>query len=698
MTESATGTVRLTTAQALVRWLVAQRSELLDGTEVPLFPGVFGIFGHGNVLGLGTALHEAREEIPTWRGQTEQGMALAAVAYARATDRRQVMVATSSVGPGALNMVTAAGLAHANRLPVLLLPGDTFTSRAPDPVLQQVEHFGDPTISVNDAFRPVSRYFDRITRPEQLLATLPQVARVLTDPAECGPVTLSLPQDVQAEEYDFPAAMFEPRLHRVPRPRPDTRALDEAVEALRGAGRPLLVLGGGVRYSGAGAEALAFAERHQVPVVETVAGRTLVPHDHPLFGGALGIVGAASANHLAAEADVVLAVGTRLQDFTTSSWTGFAPDVRLVTVNAARFDAVKRNALAVTGDARETLVELDTALGEVRFPDTWAGTTRHVAAAWDAEVDRLRAGVGPEGVLTYATVTGLVNDVSTPDDYVLTASGGMPGELHGGWRTGEVKHGASPTSGATMDLEYGFSCMGYEVVAPWGASMARQLTHPDGIVTSIFGDGSYLMLNSEIYSAAFAGHPFVAVVCDNEGFAVINRLQTNQGAEGFNNLLADSRGPGAAEGGVRVDFAAHAASLGAHVEDVPFGSTAEDFAAAYARAREAARTQRRPAVVSCKIASHAWTESGAWWETGVPASLSGRAGVRRGQARPGALARLTESPGHAASATTRSLRPHSSRDRGRPSSWRTRSGVPVPSAVVPVWSTRYQEPVGARHR
>lgn len=626
------GTVRLTTAQALVKWMTAQRSELLDGTVVPLFAGVFGIFGHGNVLGLGTALHEAREELPTWRGQNEQGMALAAVAYGKAMDRRQVMVATSSIGPGALNMVTAAGLAHANRLPLLLLPGDTFAGRAPDPVLQQVEHFGDPTTSVNDAFRAVSRYFDRITKPEQLVATLPQVVRVLTDPAECGPVTLALPQDVQAEEHDFPVAMFAERVHRTPRPRPDSRALAEAAGVLRDAERPLLVLGGGVRYSGAGAEAVAFAEKHGIPVVDTVAGRTLLPHDHPLYGGALGIVGSASANTLALEADVVLAVGTRLQDFTTSSWTGFSGDVRLVTVNAARFDAVKHDAHAVTGDARESLVELSASLGEVRYADAWAARAAEVKAEWDAEVDRLRAGVGPEGVLTYATVTGVVNDVSTPDDYVLTASGGMPGELHGGWRTGEVKHGVSSTSGATMDLEYGFSCMGYEVVAPWGASMARQVTHPEGLVTSIFGDGSYLMLNSELYSAAFTGHPYVAVVCDNEGFAVIHRLQTGQGAEGFNNLFEDSRGPGAA-GGVRVDFAAHAASLGAHVEDVPFGASADDFRAAYLRAREAARTQRRPAVVSCKVAKAAWTESGAWWETGVPASLSGHDDFDEAKAR-----------------------------------------------------------------
>jgi 3D-(3,5/4)-trihydroxycyclohexane-1,2-dione acylhydrolase (decyclizing) len=632
-----TQTVRLTTAQALVRWMIAQHSELLDGTEVPLFPGVFAIFGHGNVLGLGTALHEVRDQLPTWRGQTEQGMALAAVAYARAVDRRQVMVATSSVGPGALNMVTAAGLAHANRLPVLLLPGDTFTGRAPDPVLQQVEHFGDPTISVNDAFRPVSRYFDRITRPEQLIASLPQVARVLTDPADCGPVVLALPQDAQAEEYDYPAAMFQPRLHRVPRTRPDVESLAAAGALVAGAERPLLVLGGGVRYSGAGAEALAFAERHNVPVVETVAGRTLVPHDHRLFGGALGIIGSTSANALAAQADVVLAVGTRLQDFTTSSWTGFAPGVRIVAVNAARFDAVKHNAHAVVGDARETLNELSEVLGDRAAATEWAVRAADEKASWDVHVDNLRAGGHtPDGTLTYAQVTGIVNDASTSDDYVLAASGGMPGELHGGWRTGEVKHGPesnpAPTSGATMDLEYGFSCMGYEVVAPWGAAMARQLTHPEGIVTSIFGDGSYLMLNSEIYSAAFSGHPYVAVVCDNAGYAVIHRLQTNQGAEGFNNLLADSRGPGA-DGSVTVDFAAHAAALGAHVEDVRHTNDPEVLRVAYHRAREAARSERRPAVVVCRVHQATWTEAGAWWETGVPEALGGRASYDEGKAR-----------------------------------------------------------------
>jgi 3D-(3,5/4)-trihydroxycyclohexane-1,2-dione acylhydrolase (decyclizing) len=630
-------TVRLTTAEALVRWMVAQRSELLDGTDVgvgggerkivPLFAGVFGIFGHGNVLGLGSALHDVQDELPTWRGQTEQGMALAAVAYAKAMDRRQVMAATSSVGPGALNMVTAAGLAHANRLPVLLLPGDTFTSRGPDPVLQQVEHYDDPTVSVNDAFRPVSRYFDRITRPEQLMATLPQVARVLTDPADCGPVVLALPQDVQAEEYDFPRAMFAPRLHRVPRPRPDVRSVADALEVLRASRRPLLVLGGGVRYSGATAEALALAETHGVPVVETPAGRTLLAHDHPLHAGPLAIIGSASANALASRADVVLAVGTRLQDFTTSSWTAFAPGVRVVTVNAARFDAVKHGALAVTGDARETLVELAAGLGGWAADEAWTASAATERASWDAVVDELRGGVAPDGSLTYAQVVGVANDASGPDDYVLTSSGGMPGELVGGWRA------AGWPAGPTMDMEYGFSCMGYEVAGPWGAAMARARTHPDGLVTTLLGDGSYLMLNSELYSAAFAGHPFVAVVCDNDGYAVIHRLQTNQGAKGFNNLLADARGPGAEPGGVRVDFAAHARSLGASVEDVRDSTSVEDLAAAYARARDAARATRRPSVVVCRVHPTTWTESGAWWEVGVPSSLSGHADVQTGRSK-----------------------------------------------------------------
>ncbi len=603
--------MELTTAQALVAWLAAQRAETLDGREVPLFPAVFAIFGHGNVLGLGTALYEHRAELPVWRGHTEQGMALAAIGYAKATDRRQVGVVTTSIGPGAANLVTAAGVAHANRLPLLLLPGDTFAGRASDPVLQQIEDFAEPGVTVNDALRPVSRYFDRLTRPEQLLGTLPQVAAVLTDPSRTGPVTLALPQDVQVETFDFPDALFAPVVHRVPRPRADLGEIAAAREVLRTSRRPLLILGGGVRYSGAAAVALAFAERHGIPIVETTAGRTLVRHDHPLYAGPLGVTGSASANAMAAAADVVLAVGTRLQDFTTASWSVFAADVAIVTVNTARFDAVKRGALAVVGDAAATLPELSSP--DLRVEAAWTERAATLRAGWDAHVDALRVADGP---LTYAQVVGVVEESSGPEDYVVTAAGGLPGELVGGWRA----RGGRPT----MDVEYGFSCMGYELAGAWGAAMART----DGLVTALVGDGSYLMLNSELFSAAFAGHPFVAVVCDNDGYAVIARLQQGQGGKAFNNFYDDCRSEHSAP--PRVNFREHARALGCAAVEV---SGMAEFRASYAWARETARAERRPAVVVVRTAPSAWTEAGAWWEVGVPHALSGHEDYAAGKIR-----------------------------------------------------------------
>lgn len=606
--------MRLTTARALVAWLIAQRSQTLDGREVPLFPAVFAIFGHGNVLGLGTALEERRDVIPVWRGHSEQGMALAAVGLAKAVHRRQVGVVTSSIGPGALNMVTAAGVAHANRLPLLLLPGDVFAGRGPDPVLQQIEHFGDATATANDAFRTVSRYFDRITRPEQLIGTLPQVVRVLTDPADAGPVTLALPQDVQAETFEFPDELFEPVVHAVTRPRPDRAALATAAHALRSAQRPLLILGGGVRYSGAGPRALETAERHGIPVTETTAGRTLVAHDHPLYAGPLGITGSASADTLAAEADLIVAAGTRLQDFTTASWTAFAPDVRMITLNTARFDAVKRGALAVVADADAALEDLEAELSGWRAPRDWTTRAAEVRADWDDYIDTLRT--PSPGLPSYAQIVGAVNDLSAPGDYVLTSSGGLPGELVGGWRAA----GGEPA----MDVEYGFSCMGYELAGAWGAAMA----HRHGLVTTLLGDGSYLMLNSELFSAAFAGHPFVAVVCDNDGYAVIARLQEGQGGNGFNNLYRDCRTGHSAP--PRVNFAAHAHALGCVVFTA---SGTREFREAYAHAREAAVRQLRPAVVVVRTDPSAWTESGAFWQVGVPEQLAGHeqqtAGVER---------------------------------------------------------------------
>ena len=394
-------TVRLTTAQAIVRYLTVQRT-LIDGAERPLFAGVFGIFGHGNVTCLGEALYDARSALPTYRGHSEQGMALAAIGYAKAMRRRQFMAATSSIGPGAMNMVTAAAVAHANRLPVLLLAGDTFHSRIPDPVLQQVEHSDGPSVTVNDAFRPVTRYWDRITSPAQVATSLPLAIATMLDPAECGPAFLGLPQDVQAEAYDYPVRLFEPVVHEVRRQRPDRRELAEAVAALRGARAPLIVAGGGVHYALAEQELIDLAEAHGVPIAETMAGKSSVVADNPLYVGPIGVTGAPQANALAAEADVVLAVGTRLQDFTTGSWTVFAnEDLRIIGLNASRFDAAKHRSLPLVCDAREGLQELASALGGWSVPDAWREQWRTGSAAYREHV---RAAVAPRPDASRAVV------------------------------------------------------------------------------------------------------------------------------------------------------------------------------------------------------------------------------------------------------------------------------------------------------
>jgi len=606
-------TVRVTTAEAVVRFVVAQRT-VIDGVEAPLVPGAFAIFGHGNVTCLGPALHAAGDELPTWRGQNEQGMALAAIAYAKAMRRRQFMLVTSSIGPGALNMVTAAGVAMANRLPVLLLAGDTFQSRLPDPVLQQIERYDDPSATANDAFRPVVRYWDRITRPEQLLASLPQAIATLLDPADCGPAFLALPQDVQAEAFDFPVRFFEPRLHEIARPRPDQGQVAAAVEALRAASNPLIIAGGGVHYSLAEDELAAFAERHGIPVVETVAGKSSLRYDHPCFAGPIGVIGCDSANRLAGEADAVLAVGTRLADFTTGSWTVFQNDeLRLIGVNTARFDAGKHLALPVLGDARESLAELDAVLGEWAAPASWTDRIATEVETYWSYIDGLaRPATESNATPTYAQVVGAVSRLAEPDDYALTAAGGFPGELNNGWRSRQV---------ATFDCEYGFSCMGYEISGGWGAAMARTRLAPNGETIVFVGDGSYLMMNSDLYSSILSGHRMIVVLCDNGGFAVIDRLQVNQGGEPFNNLLDDARIGGELE---RVDFALHAASMGCHTESV---ATIEELEAAFERAR----TRERTAVIVIATDPGAWTEGGAWWEVGVP-ETSDRQPIRQARA------------------------------------------------------------------
>jgi 3D-(3,5/4)-trihydroxycyclohexane-1,2-dione acylhydrolase (decyclizing) len=575
-------------AQALVRALAAQRVET-GGEALPLFAGVWAIFGHGNVAGLGPALHENRDALPTFRAHNEQAMAHAAIAFAKASRRRRMMACTTSIGPGATNMVTAAAVAHVNRLPVLLLPGDVYASRRPDPVLQQVEDFSDGTVSANDCFRPVSRYFDRLTRPEQLGPALRRALQVLTDPAECGPVTLALCQDVQAEAFDYPETLFEERVWRARRPPPDPAELGRAAEALRAARRPLIVAGGGVLYSEAEAALLAFAEAHGVPVAETQAGKSAMPAEHPLSLGGVGVTGTAAANAHAAEADLVLAVGTRLQDFTTGSRTLFAEGAGLVALNVQGFDAGKHGALPLVADARAGLEALGRALAGWRAEEAWTARAGEAAARWRETTLRVTAPRN-SGRMSDAEAIGAVQRKAQPSDVVVGAAGGLPGELHKLWR---------PGAPGGYHLEYGYSCMGYEIAGGLGVKLAQ----PEREVFVLVGDGSYLMLNSELATAVALGAKLSVVLLDNGGFGCIDRLQRASGGEPFNNLL------GAAP---RVDFAAHAASLGAVAERADTPAALE---AALDRAR--ARAETSVIVVETDPALST-SEGGHWWDVAVP--------------------------------------------------------------------------------
>jgi 3D-(3,5/4)-trihydroxycyclohexane-1,2-dione acylhydrolase (decyclizing) len=596
-------------AQAVVRYLCNQFTEI-DGERVPLFAGVFGIFGHGNVTCLSEALEAVQDQLPTWRGQNEQSMALAAIGFAKAKRRRQLMVATSSIGPGALNMVTAAGVAHANRLPILLLAGDTFTNRLPDPVLQQVEHYGNPSITVNDSFKAVSRYWDRITHPAQLMASFPQAVAAMLDPADCGPAFIALPQDTQELAFDYPDAFFEPKVWRIPRPRPDRKAVEEAVAVLKTAKAPVIIAGGGVRYSGAEQAVADFAAKRGIPVVETIAGKGSLTHDHPVHAGPIGIIGSTSANALAEKADVVVAIGTRLQDFTTGSWTAFAQDARFISINAARWDATKHRAVAVVGDALEGVAELDAALGDWSVPASHMEHAKGLFADWNTLLDEHQAPTNAP-VPTYAQVVAKVNEAAGENDHMLTAAGGLPGEVAKGWR---VKN---PN---TFDLEFGFSCMGYEVAGGWGNAMAG---NGEREVFVMVGDGSYMMMNSDIYSSVLTGHKMIVVVCDNGGYAVINRLQQFKGTPGFNNLLKDCRVKGEGEP-QHVDFAGHARAMGAEARHC---ESLADLEAAL----EWAKTTDRTTVLSIVTDAYSWVPGDADWDVGVP-EVSSRKTVNEARA------------------------------------------------------------------
>ena len=597
-------TLRLTTAQALAKFLTRQMT-LIDGKKTPIFAGVWAIFGHGNVVGIGEALYGARKELPTYRAHNEQAMAHAAIAFAKASRRRRMMAVTTSIGPGALNMVTAAAVAHVNRVPLLLLPGDVFANRLPDPVLQQIEDFGDGTISVNDCFKPVSRYFDRIARPEQLIPALNRAMVVLTDPADCGPVTLSMCQDTQAEAYDYPENFFDEKIWATRRTRPDEDELAEAVRVLKTAKKPVIIAGGGALFSEASTQLASFAEAHGIPVVETQGGKSSLPFTHPLNMGAVGVTGTAASNKVCEEADVILAVGTRLQDFTTGSWTLFKNAKRtIIGLNTQVFDATKHRAMPLIADARIGLEELSINLGKWTAPAAWTKAAQNGFAAWLKTAAKYTNASNAERP-SDAQVIGAVQRALGRDVSVLCAAGGLPGELHKLWQA------SYPSS---YHMEYGFSCMGYEIAGGIGMKMAQ----PGRDCVVMVGDGTYLMMNSELATSVMLGIKLTIVLLDNRGYGCINRLQFASGGERFNNLFDHNT---LQEVSPAIDFAAHARSLGAISEKV---SSLADLETALVKSKANDRTT----VIVIDTDPMMSTDAGGnWWDVAIP-EVSTRKQVR----------------------------------------------------------------------
>ena len=584
-----TKTIRLTAAQALVNYVCNQKNE--DGNT--FIAGCWAIFGHGNVAGLGEALYPARQELPTYRGHNEQTMAHSAIAYAKQSRRRRAMAVTSSIGPGATNMVTAAALAHVNRLPVLLLPGDVFAGRGPDPVLQQIENFADGTSSVNDCFKPVSRYFDRITRPEQLLTALPRAFRVMTDAADCGPATLSLCQDVQAEAYDFPVQFFEPNIWSVRRLSPVQSELDVVSSLIKGGRSSVIIAGGGIHYSQATDSLRNFAEKHQIPVVETQAGKSALPWDHPLNFGPVGVTGGEPANSICEEADIILGVGTRFQDFTTGSWSLFKnPNRKLISLNVAAYDAQKHGAVPLLADALAGLNALSEKLSSFKME----APSQSLKTDWFIKTDKLTKMPETENSLaTDMQVIGAVQRESGENTVVMCAAGTMPGELHKLWKAGNP---------GSYHMEYGFSCMGYEIAGALGIKMADPMRD----VICFTGDGTYMMANSELATAAMMKIDFTVIITDNRGFGCINRLQMGTGGAEFNNLFEHAyMGENSS-----IDFTLHAASMGATAKKV-----------ASIKELEEALSNRHsisgPYVIVIDTDPYPSTPyGGTWWDVAVP--------------------------------------------------------------------------------
>ncbi|MBB3591914.1 3D-(3,5/4)-trihydroxycyclohexane-1,2-dione acylhydrolase (decyclizing) [Rhizobium sp. BK529] len=588
-------TIRLTMAQAVAHFLKKQMT-IVDGKKVPIFGGVWAIFGHGNVAGMGEALYQVRQELPTYRAHNEQGMAHAAIAYAKASFRKRFMACTTSIGPGALNMVTAAGVAHVNRIPVLFLPGDIFANRAPDPVLQQIEDFGDGTVSANDAFRPVSRYFDRITRPEQIITALKRAMQVLTDPLDCGPVTLSLCQDVQAEAFDYPESLFDEKVWTVRRPQPDADELANAIALIKASKKPVIVAGGGVLYSQATKELAAFAETHGVPVVVTQAGKSAIDERHPLALGSVGVTGTSAANAIAEETDLVIAVGTRCQDFTTGSWALFKNEgFKLLSLNIAAYDALKHDSHPLVADAREGLKALSAGLSGWKAPAALAEKAAREKNIW-MEAAAKAMGTTNAALPSDAQVIGAVaRSIGGEKTTLLCAAGGLPGELHKLWPA---------TVPGSYHMEYGFSCMGYEIAGGLGAKMA----HPEKEVVVMVGDGSYMMLNSELATSVMLGLKLNIVLLDNRGYGCINRLQMATGGANFNNLLKDAYHEVMPE----IDFRAHAEAMGAIAVKV---SSIAELEQAIADSKKNDRTSVFVIDTDPLITTDA---GGHWWDVAVP--------------------------------------------------------------------------------
>lgn len=629
---------RLTMAEALIRFLTQQKVRI--GSEVlDLFRGVFAIFGHGNVSGLGSALYQNREMLPTYRAHNEQAMGHSAIAYAKAMNRKRMMVCTTSIGPGATNLVTASAVAYTNQLPVLFLLGDIFASRIPDPVLQQIEDFKDFTVSANDSFKPVSRFWDRITRPEQILSSLPVAMQVLRSPSGCGPVVLALPQDVQVEAYDYEESFFEEVIHdhEEHRVEPSPFQLERAIEWIRQSKRPFLIVGGGVHYSEAFLSLKNFVEKYKIPFAETQAGKSALKWDHPFNMGAIGVTGSASANRLVKKADLVLALGTRLGDFTTASHTLFHEGTRVLNINVSSMDAIKYSRYSLISDAKRALDSFLEKLDSYSSDENWFKEAYREREDWNRRVDQILASPSSMSSMSSSSsvslsssltskeknqeneknkkenqeslllpsdsqVIGAVHRALPEDSIVVCAAGGLPGELHKLWRSKQEKG---------YHLEYGYSCMGYEIAGGLGVKLAE----PDRNVVVMLGDGSYLMMNSEIATSIMMGMKLLIVLLDNQGFACIDRLQNATGNVSFNNLFMDSH---SVNGELRIDFVQHARSLGAYSEKVGIFELESAV-------KRAVNQNKTSVVVIDTEPKKSTSEGGAWWDVPIcEVSDSGR--------------------------------------------------------------------------